>query len=88
VRNPVNRPIQVGDRFARTPVGRAVGRALARAARVPRSTVSWHVAHGPWFDNLIGAVELGDGSALCRLERAVPGRDPSQLEVVLEQRLL
>jgi hypothetical protein len=87
VRNPVNRPIQVGDRFARTAVGRAVGRALSRAAKVPRTPVSWRVDDGPWFDNLIGAIELRDDAALCRLERAVPGSDPSRLELVLEKRL-
>ncbi|MCW2615614.1 MAG: hypothetical protein JWN08_2608 [Frankiales bacterium] len=88
VRNPVNRTVQTGDRFARTVVGRAVGRLLARSAGVRRPEVSWDVDHGPWFDNEIGALELEGRTALFRLERAVPGDPDERLEVVLEHRLV
>jgi len=87
VRNPVNRPVQVGDRFARTAAGRALGRLLMRAAGVPQPEVRWQVDHGPNFDNEIGAIELAGRSSLFRLERALPGDPDERLETVLEQRL-
>ncbi len=87
VRNPVNRPVQLGDRFARTPAGRALGRLLMRAARVPVPEVTWKVDHGPRFDNEIGAIELTGRRSLFRLERAVPGDPEERLETVLEQQL-
>ena len=88
VRNPVNRKIQTADRFARTPVGRGMGRLLARSAGVAAPDVTWGVDHGPWFDNEIGAIELEGRSALFRLERAIPGDPDERLETVLEQSLV
>ncbi len=88
VRNPVDRTIQTGDRFASTAAGRWVGRLLARTAGVRAPAVRWQVDHGPWFDNEIGAIEMDGRSALFRLERAVPGDADERLETVLEQRLV
>ena len=87
VRNPVNRPIQIGDRFARTVVGRWVGRTLARSARVPAFPVTWEMTAGPRFDNEIGAVEMSGTTAVFRLEKALPGNADEALETVLERRL-
>jgi hypothetical protein len=87
VRNPVNRPIQLGDKFARTAAGRWVGRALARSARVPTFPVRWSLTAGPRFDNEIGAVEMSGTTALFRLEKAIPGDPEETLETVLERRL-
>lgn len=87
VRNPVNRPIQLGDRFARSAPGRAVGRLLMRAARVPLPEVAWRVDHGPRFDNEIAALELEGRRSLFRLERALPGDPEERLETVLEKQL-
>ncbi len=86
VRNPVYRPVQVLDRFARTRGGLALGRLLMRLARVPLPPVMWAVDRGPHFTNAIGALELEGQSSLFRLERTVPG-DGEPLETVLEQRL-
>ena len=86
VRNPVYRPVQLMDRFARTQGGRAVGRALMRAARVPLPPVDWSVDRGPTFANAIGALEIEGRTSLFRLERTVAG-DGQPLETVLEERL-
>ncbi len=87
VRNPVNRPIQLGDRFAGTSFGRVLGHWLAASARVPRPQLSWRIDYKPRFDNEIGAIELDGREALFRLERAIPGDPDESLETVLEQRL-
>jgi phosphodiesterase/alkaline phosphatase D-like protein len=86
VRNPVYVPVQKADRFARTRAGRAVGRLLMRSAGVPLPPVDWEISQGPWFSNMIGALELEGRSSLFRLERTVPG-DDEPLETVLETRL-
>jgi len=80
-------PIQLGDRFARTPVGRMIGRLLARSAGVPAPKVTWGIDHGPRFDNEIAALELTGRSALFRLEKALPGDASETLETVLERQL-
>ena len=87
VRNPVNRPIQLADRFARSPVGRAIGWALMRSAGVALPEAHWHIDHGPRFDNEIAALELEGRRALVRLERAVPGSPEERLETVIEKQL-
>ncbi len=87
IRNPINRPIQWGDRFAGTAVGRGLGRLLMVLARVPKREVTWRVDHGPRFDNEIGAIEIAGRSSLFRLEHALPGDPDERLETVLEQRL-
>ena len=66
--------------------GRAFGRLLMRSARVPLPPVDWEVGHGPWFSNMIGALELEGRGSVFRLERTVAG-DGEPLETVLEQRL-
>ena len=86
VRNPVYVPVQKADRFARTRTGRAFGRLLMRSVRVPLPPVDWEVAHGPWFRNMIGALELEGREAVFRLERTLAG-DGEPLETVLEERL-
>jgi hypothetical protein len=74
-RNPLSkkerRTVQLG--FSRA--GRLVGRALARAARVPQPPVRWRFQDGdPRFDNQVGTLELDGRRALARLERAKPSR--------------
>jgi hypothetical protein len=86
VRNPVYVPVQKADVFARTRAGRALGRLLMRSAGVRLPPVDWEISQGPWFSNMIGALELEGRSSVFRLERTVPG-DDEPLETVLEQRL-
>ena len=70
VRNPVQRTIQMVDRFARTEPGVKFGRLLRRSARVPRAGVDWRVDAGPWFDNEIATLDLQGREAQFTLERA------------------
>jgi hypothetical protein len=87
VRNPVNRAVRTGDRFARTRAGRWVGRRLASSAGVPQPEVSWDLDHGPWFHNQIAALLLEGRSSLLRLEQAVLVDDRETLQLVVEEKL-
>jgi len=87
VRNPVQRPVQLADRFTRTAFAGAIGRLLARSAKVPAPGLTWRVERGPWFDNQVAALELDGRSSLLRLERTVPGDADEPLVVIMEKRL-
>jgi hypothetical protein len=43
---------------------------MARWARVPDVAMTWHVEHGPWFDNGVMIVEFVGRSARLRLDHA------------------
>ena len=88
VRNPVSRVIQVADRFARSPTGRALGWLLLRSAGLQPPAARWRIDHGPRFDNEIAALEIEGRHALVRLERAVPGSAEERLETVIEKQLV
>jgi hypothetical protein len=74
VRNPVYVPVQKADLFARTRAGRA---SAAAHAVGPRAAAAGRLGdrQGPWFNNMIGAVELEGRSSVFRLERTVAGDD-------------
>jgi hypothetical protein len=72
-RNPLGGKERRGVRFGFSRSGTAIGRALARAARVPPPRVRWRFQDGdPRFDNQVGTLELDGRRALARLERALP----------------
>jgi hypothetical protein len=72
-RNPLSDHERRGVRMSFSPLGTAIGRALARAAKVPRPPIRWRFQDGdPRFDNQVGTLELDGRSALARLERALP----------------
>ena len=71
--------------------GAAVGRLLARSARVAPPSVRWRYVHDePWFDNQIGTLILEGRSATFQLSRSEPppGEDGRlKLEQVFEHAL-
>ena len=83
IRNPMKRRIQYADRFARTPAGELVGRALARSARVPAVPLRWRTVQGPWFQNAVTTVTLSGRHADVAVEQALPGsgEDPRLVTV-------
>ena len=90
-RNPLNKHERRGVRFGFTRTGAAIGRALARAAGVPRPAVRWRFQDGdPRFDNQVGTLLLDGRRANARLERSLPSeRGPAHpvLEVSDEHAL-
>jgi hypothetical protein len=72
-RNPLPRPIRLANAVVFTRPARALGRLLARSARVSGPRPRWQVTHGPWFDNMIATVDFHGRSATVRWERSQPG---------------
>jgi PhoD-like phosphatase len=89
LRNPLERKLRLAGRLVASRVGTAIGVALQRLAGVADPAFRWRLTHGPWFDNVVGTLELEGRRALVRIEKTVR-EDPSdepRLELVLEQRL-
>ena len=72
------------QKLALSPLGHAIGRGLARLARVPRPPFRWRIADGPWFESTVGTLELDTESAVLRIEWCL---SDGRLEQVLERRL-
>jgi hypothetical protein len=52
--------------------GELAGRGLARLAGVGRPRIGWRITRGPWFHNMLSAVEFDGRQARIRFDRAVP----------------
>lgn len=73
IRNPLPSAVSVGQRFACSRLAGAIGRALARAARVARPELQWRVEGGPAFGNEVATLDLHGRTALLTVEKAVDG---------------
>lgn len=58
IRNPLSGPLRILNAAASFVGAGLVGRALAKTARVPRSPFDWTVSSGPYFRNMLSAVEI------------------------------
>ena len=90
MRNPVNRSVQMLDRFVGTRLGRRLGLAVARTAGVPDPAVHWRMRNGPWFQNGLTTLEVSGRAAQLTLESAVPAEDgvDPRLEIVYSTKLV
>ena len=73
------------QKLATSRAGALLGTALARLARVPRPQISWRITRGPWFRNMLCALEF-DGRA-GRIRFAGAGQETpgsSRLETLCE----
>jgi len=90
-RNPLSKKERRTVEFGFSRAGHAIGRALARAAGVPRPPVRWRFQDGdPRFDNQVGTLELDGRRALARIERSKPsgrGVEHPVLEIADEHSL-
>jgi hypothetical protein len=82
MRNPVPVAVQYADRVARTPVGRLLGRLLARSAGVPDPPCEWRVVRGAWFDNNLATVQADGQDLAVTFERATGSDDDPALETL------
>ena len=79
IRNPIQRSIQLADRFARTGPARWIGRTLAHRAGVPDSPYTWGVQKGPWFNNNLATLEINGRELAITFQLAITDErnDPS-----------
>jgi hypothetical protein len=76
-------------RFALTPPGVALGRALATTAGARNPDIRWRFVEGPFFDNQVATIEVAGRRAELKLEKTVgdPHADERRLETVFGRRL-
>ena len=87
LRNAVPRGVRRGFRFAASRPAAAVGRLLARSARLPRPSVEWSLTTGPLTGNGVGVLRLEGDAAQVELHAARRQGSTSVLEQVHGERL-
>jgi hypothetical protein len=75
--------------FGLTRTGRAITRALAKAAGARDPDVRWRLVEGPFFDNQVATITLDGRAARMKLEKTVgdPHSDRRSLQTVFERPL-
>ena len=86
-RNPLDRHERWIARCGCSRAARPIGRALARAARVPDAGARWRLVQPPTFDNQVATLRLDGPEAELRIERTSPREDDPPLQTSLERRL-
>jgi hypothetical protein len=77
-----------GQQLATSRAGELIGMSLARLAGVSKPEIRWRITNGPWFCNMLGALEFDGRTARIRLDRS--GQDAAgtpRLQPVFETEL-
>jgi hypothetical protein len=80
IHNALPRSFQRGQRVATSRPGTLLAATLARLAAVRKPRIGWRITRGPWFDNMLGALEFDGPAATFRLSRAVDAGGTPHLE--------
>jgi hypothetical protein len=66
------------QRIVTSRAGAVIGATLARLARVPAPQLSWRITKGPWFPNMLAALDFDGRHARVRFDRSAsdPARKP------------
>jgi PhoD-like phosphatase len=66
------------QRIVTSRAGAMIGATLARLARVPAPQLSWRITKGPWFPNMLAALDFDGRHARVRFDRSAsdPARKP------------
>ena len=86
-RNDLDRRERRVLRFAASRPGRAIGRALAGAARVEDPGVRWRLTDGPFFDNQVASLRIRGRSLEVDIDKTLAGDPEPELERVCRRRL-
>ncbi|MEU7150854.1 alkaline phosphatase D family protein [Streptomyces sp. NPDC045470] len=70
VHNSIPASMRAGFRFGWSRLGRRLGHALARHARLERPSIGWRRTGGPWFGNQLMTLALNGRTARLRLDQA------------------
>jgi hypothetical protein len=62
IRNPLPRSMRFATAVLSYGVAGPIGRLASKSTKVPRSPLRWKYAKGPWFDNNLACLELGEGT--------------------------
>ena len=89
IHNVMPQSMRRGQQLATSRAGELAGVALARLAGVSKPGIRWRITQGPWFDNMLSALEFDGRAARIRFDRAAadPSGNPS-LQLVCETPLL
>jgi hypothetical protein len=87
LRNAVPRSVQRGFRFASSKPASAIGRFLARSARLAPPEVDWHLSTGPLVGNGLGTLRLQGRAAELSLHASRLDGDDAVLVEVHSERL-
>lgn len=88
IRNPLARTVRLLNGVASFAVAGVLGRALARAAGVPKPRFGWRIPRGPFFHNSLGTLDLAGRRATLRFNVGrVTGGDPPPLDALAEEEL-
>lgn len=63
IRNPLSRTLRFANIVASFGLAGVLGGVLARAGGLPRPPLSWRISKGPWFPNMMTAVDMAPGEA-------------------------
>src|SRR5215207_3387996 len=87
-RNPLDTNERRAIRAAASKPAAALGRLLARSARVPDPPIRWRLRDDPVFDNQVATLEITGRELRLRMDKAIPAdAHVPTLECVTEQRL-
>lgn len=64
------------QRIITSRAGAVIGGTLARLARVPAPQIGWRLSKGPWFSNMLAALDFDGRHARVRFDRS--GTDPTR----------
>ena len=85
IHNVLPRSFRRTQQLVTSRAGALAGAALAALAGVPRPGLRWRITRGPWFHNMLAALEFDGRRSRLRLARAVRDPDgPPRLEQVAE----
>ena len=89
IHNVMPQSMRRGQQLATSRAGELTGVALARLAGAGKPDIRWRITQGPWFDNMLSALEFDGRAARIRFDRAAadPSGNPS-LQPVCEMPLL
>jgi hypothetical protein len=71
IHNVLPRSFRRGQQLTTSRAGELAGRTLARLAGVRKPRIRWRITRGPWFHNMLSALEFDGRKARIRLDRAV-----------------
>jgi hypothetical protein len=63
IRNPLSRTLRLANIVASFGLAGVLGGVLARAGGLPRPPLRWRISKGPWFPNMMTAIDLAPGEA-------------------------